>query len=190
MGAGRNDGATFGKENRAPGTPLTIHGDAGSAARFFNELPPDNISDGRGIHRARFVYFAKPTKAEKNYGIDGPEEESAAFDHRPTKRTNPEKWANIDSPHARVSKRKNNHPTVKRKALMIWLIRLITPPGGTVLDAFMGSGTTAVAAIETGHPFIGIEKDRNSFYISVSRALAAPAPLFPDSQPSVFESEQ
>jgi site-specific DNA-methyltransferase (adenine-specific) len=53
----------------------------------------------------------------------------------------------------------NNHPTVKPIELMKYLIRLITPPGGTVLDPFTGSGSTGCAAVELGHPFIGCELD-------------------------------
>ena len=52
----------------------------------------------------------------------------------------------------------NNHPTVKPIKLMTYLIRLVTPPGGTTLDPFMGSGSTGVAAVENGFDFIGIER--------------------------------
>jgi site-specific DNA-methyltransferase (adenine-specific) len=53
----------------------------------------------------------------------------------------------------------NNHPTVKPIELMKYLIKLITPPGGTVLDPFNGSGSTGCAAVELGHPYIGCELD-------------------------------
>lgn len=53
----------------------------------------------------------------------------------------------------------NNHPTVKPIELMKYLIRLITPAGGTVLDPFNGSGSTGCAAVELGHPYIGCELD-------------------------------
>lgn len=62
----------------------------------------------------------------------------------------------------------NVHPTVKSVALMRWLARLITPPGGLVLDPFAGSGTTGVACIEEGFQFIGIEREDE--YITVARA--------------------
>lgn len=168
-----------------PGYPVTGFGDMGSTARFFNSFPLQE----RKPHAARFVYFAKPTKAERNFGIDGPTKDPAVFTHRPTKKSNPEKWKNIDSPYGRASKRKNNHPTVKRKALMMWLIRLITPPGGIVLDSFMGSGSTGVAAIELGHPFIGIEQGPDSFEVATMRILAAPAPLLPDTQLAILDQE-
>src|SRR5690606_28945352 len=53
----------------------------------------------------------------------------------------------------------NNHPTVKPIKLMRYLCRLVTPPGGTVLDPFAGSGTTLLAAIQEGFSCIGIEKE-------------------------------
>lgn len=53
----------------------------------------------------------------------------------------------------------NNHPTVKPVALMKYLIKLVTPPGGTVLDPFNGSGSTGMAAVELGHEYIGCELD-------------------------------
>lgn len=59
----------------------------------------------------------------------------------------------------------NTHPTVKSSGLMTYLIKLITPPNGVVLDPFAGSGTTLVAAKNLGHSFIGIEKD--SEYIKI-----------------------
>jgi len=55
--------------------------------------------------------------------------------------------------------RKNQHPTVKPIALMRWLCKLVTPPGGLVLDPFMGSGTTGCAAALEGFHFVGIERE-------------------------------
>jgi site-specific DNA-methyltransferase (adenine-specific) len=57
----------------------------------------------------------------------------------------------------RTKETKNIHPTVKPTALMQYLVKLITPPGGTVLDPFTGSGSTGKAAILEGFDFIGIE---------------------------------
>ena len=61
----------------------------------------------------------------------------------------------------------NNHPTVKPVALMRYLCRLVTPPGGLVLDPFMGSGTTGLAATEEGFQFFGIE--REAAYVDIAR---------------------
>ena len=62
----------------------------------------------------------------------------------------------------------NNHPTVKPIALMEYLIKMVTPKGGVVLDPFTGSGTTGVAALQNGYKFIGIEKE--SEYIPIIEA--------------------
>ncbi len=74
---------------------------------------------------------------------------------------------------AKASKRDrgegNVHPTVKNTKLMEYLIRLITPPGGTVLDPFMGSGSTGVAAKRLGSGFVGIEKEVEYFEIASKR---------------------
>lgn len=78
---------------------------------------------------------------------------------------------------AKASKRDrgtdNKHPTVKSTKLMSYLITLVTPPGGTVLDPFMGSGSTGVAAIRDGFDFVGIEKEEEYFNIAESRIKAA-----------------
>lgn len=62
----------------------------------------------------------------------------------------------------------NVHPTVKPIALMEWLVRLVAPPGGTVLDPFTGSGTTGVAAVRAGFNFVGIE--REDAYVEIARS--------------------
>jgi hypothetical protein len=63
----------------------------------------------------------------------------------------------------------NNHPTVKPIALMRWLVRLVTPPGGVVLDPFLGSGTTGVAALREGFSFVGIEREAPYVEIATRR---------------------
>jgi site-specific DNA-methyltransferase (adenine-specific) len=73
--------------------------------------------------------------------------------------------------------RRNDHPTVKPIELMRWLVRLVTPPHGTVLDPFMGSGTTGMACRYELREFIGIE--REAAYVRIAeRRIAAVAPLF------------
>lgn len=73
---------------------------------------------------------------------------------------------------------KNTHPTVKPTALMVYLCRLVTPPGGTVLDMFCGSGSTGKAAEKCGFEFIGIDEDPQATEISEKRVDAARLPLF------------
>jgi DNA modification methylase len=67
---------------------------------------------------------------------------------------------------------KNHHPTVKPVALMRWLIRLVTPPGGIVLDPFMGSGSTGVAAMLEGMRFVGIDREAEYAEIAHARIIA------------------
>ena len=70
----------------------------------------------------------------------------------------------------------NTHPTVKPQELMKYLCRLVTPKGGTVLDPFMGSGSTGMAAKDEGFEFIGIEREKEYFEIAEKRINDA-APL-------------
>lgn len=63
----------------------------------------------------------------------------------------------------------NNHPTVKPTEPMAYLCRLVTPPGGVVLDPFMGSGSTGKAAVREGFHFIGMEMDPDYFEIAKTR---------------------
>ena len=64
---------------------------------------------------------------------------------------------------------RNHHPTVKPTALMRYLIRLITPPGGVVLDPFAGSGSTGKGAVLDGYSFIGCEIDPDYYEIARRR---------------------
>jgi hypothetical protein len=70
----------------------------------------------------------------------------------------------------------NTHPTVKPTDLMRYLCRLVTPPGGIVLDPFMGSGSTGKAALLEGFRFIGIERDPKYFAIAQARVNSDPIP--------------
>ena len=72
------------------------------------------------------------------------------------------------SGNERTTSRANTHSTVKPTDLMRYLCRLVTPAGGTVLDPFMGSGSTGKAAMLEGFRFIGIEQDAE--YLDISRA--------------------
>jgi site-specific DNA-methyltransferase (adenine-specific) len=76
----------------------------------------------------------------------------------------PKSERNLGLPDGQI----NMHPCVKRIELMEWLIRLVTPVGGSVLDPFAGSGSTGVAALRQGYKFVGIEQGGcNDEYISV-----------------------
>lgn len=121
--------------------------------------------------KARFFYTAKPSKRERDTGLDAFEEK--AWVQWQTANGTSGSASSISA--GRNTKKKNNHPTCKPVALMRYLIRLVTPRGGTVLDIFMGSGTTGVAAIEEGFKFEGIEN--NPAYLDIAKARIGHAEL-------------
>ena len=108
---------------------------------------------------ARFFYCAKANKRDRNDGLDGFEVK------RPDTRT---KTGMGTFDEKGVAAQSNHHPTVKPIALMQYLVRLITPPTGIVLDPFMGSGSTGKACMYEGFGFIGI--DQSEEYVKISQA--------------------
>ena len=134
-----------GRGSSAPNGPQ--HGDTGGASRFF--------------------YVAKPSRAERDLGCA---ELPAKSGGEATDREDDSKGT--ENPRAGVGRTggaRNYHPTVKPIALMRYLCRLITPPGGVVLDPFTGSGTTGMAALAEGLSFIGIEREAEYFEIAKAR---------------------
>lgn len=108
---------------------------------------------------ARFFYCAKTSKRDRDEGLEGFE---------PAK-TNDGRKVDADNAYQRgATLRANVHPTVKPTDLMRYLCRLVTPPGGVVLDPFMGSGSTGKAARLEGFQFIGIEREEE--YLEIARA--------------------
>lgn len=114
---------------------------------------------------SRFFYCAKSSSAERNAGLDG-----LPMTAKPT-------WSSGEAnPGAfqsdgTASHARNVHPTVKPIELMRWLVRLVTSPGGIVLDPFAGSGTTGIAAVLEGFDFVGVERD--DAYAEIARARIA-----------------
>jgi len=119
----------------------------------------EGYNDSGGV--SRFFYVAKASRAERNAGLEGFEEGPAPG----SKRSAPAegRTSALGRPRA------NHHPTVKPVALMRWLVRLVTPTGGTVLDPFAGSGTTGIAAALEGFRFIGMEQDAGYAEIAEAR---------------------
>jgi DNA modification methylase len=114
---------------------------------------------------ARFFYCAKASKKDRDEGCE-----------RIAKKQNANWPQNLDGNDQRgAALRSNNHPTVKPTALMRYLCRLVTPPGGAVLDPFMGSGSTGKAAVLEGFQFIGIEREAEYAEIAKARIAAAEA---------------
>jgi site-specific DNA-methyltransferase (adenine-specific) len=112
---------------------------------------------------SRFFYQAKVSKAERNMGLDGFDEQDITDG---STRTNEETGRAFG---ANRKNKTNTHPTVKPVALMAYLCRLITPPNGIVLDPFMGSGSTGIAAQLEGFRFCGMEMDKDYFKIAEAR---------------------
>jgi len=122
---------------------------------------------------ARFFYCAKASKADRDAGLDA--FNSKASSSMPGRR-NPEnaEWDTGNDVTSRfVTNRKNVHPTVKPTDLMRYLCRLVTPPNGTILDPFTGSGSTGKAAMLEGFQFIGIEREAE--YCEIARARISKA---------------
>ncbi|MBK6920586.1 MAG: site-specific DNA-methyltransferase [Deltaproteobacteria bacterium] len=122
---------------------------------------------------SRFFYVAKASRSEREAGLEAaglPIRSGGELTDRE------DGSAGLNSPRAGAGckgGRRNHHPTVKPVALMRYLIRLITPPGGLVLDPFAGSGTTLVAAVLEGFDALGIEMTED--YLPIARARIAHA---------------
>lgn len=125
----------------------TIHGHQWGTMQ--GNRGPRGYSDTGGA--SRFFYVAKASRSERNAGLEGMERKTP---HPPG--GDGRAW---DIAGSNSKPRENYHPTVKPMALMRWLCRLVTPPGGLILDPFMGSGTTGCAAVFEGFGFVGFEQD-------------------------------
>lgn len=141
----------------------THEASTGTASRFFHCFTPD----------VPFLYCAKSSRSERNLGCEELEELE-----RHTQGRDEVKWIDrLDGKgkvpvNARIQPSANIHPTVKSVSLMKYLVSLITPDNGIVLDMFAGSGSTGVAAIAEGYHFIGIEQSDtpDEPYCTIARA--------------------
>ena len=119
---------------------------------------------------SRYFYCAKTSKAERNQGLDNlPTKKASSMPGRRNPDDMKDSKIDNDVTGRFVTQKKNIHPTVKPIKLMKYLCRLITPKGGTVLDPFMGSGSTGMAAKEENFEFVGIEKEEEYFNIATAR---------------------
>lgn len=118
-----------------------VMGDDGSAARFF--------------------YCAKANSKDRNEGLEN-------YKNGQRDLFSGDNNADTDDSVSNEDKRKNTHPTVKPTELMRYLIKMVTPAGGTVLDPFTGSGSTGKAAMLDGYKFVGIEM--NEEYVAIAKA--------------------
>jgi len=123
-------------------------------------------TEGLG-HASRFFYCAKASKRDRDEGCENMPSTSAA-----DMVGRDEGSDGMNSPRSgagRASGARNFHPTVKPTELMRWLVRLVTPPSGVVLDPFTGSGSTGKAAVMEGFNFIGCELSGDYMRIAVAR---------------------
>jgi site-specific DNA-methyltransferase (adenine-specific) len=145
-------GGIAGNEGDGP-APDAGYGDSGGASRFF--------------------YTAKASRAERNAGleVDVPNDRFRTRICEGCGKNVPAQGAcGCDAPirWEAAQPTRNVHPTVKPIALMRWLCRLVTPPGGTILDPFAGSGTTGCAAVLEGFEFVGTEREAE--YVALAEA--------------------
>jgi site-specific DNA-methyltransferase (adenine-specific) len=134
---------------------------------ILDEIAGELLDEQSGISKpSRFFYQAKVSKQERNMGLDGFEDKNNKFGNQKN---------GDDIGNGSVNDRfttqpsKNSHPTVKPVSLMSYLVRLVTPPNGIVLDPFMGSGSTGIAAQLEGFRFVGMEMDSDYFKIAEAR---------------------
>ncbi|WP_244125058.1 DNA-methyltransferase [Burkholderia gladioli] len=158
-----------------------------SADRRYTNAGGTNFAATPGARRldtgsaARFFYCAKASRADRNDGVGGSDEPAVETNATMREREIAD-WS---------ARNGNHHPTVKPTELMAYLCRLVTPPGGVVLDPFMGSGSTGKACVREGFGFVGI--DLTPEYVEIGRAriehelgrLAAEA-AERDRQPDLF----
>lgn len=125
--------------------PNQIYGDTGGASRFF--------------------YCPKASKRDRNEGCDALEEKTTRGAIGLNKVGGKPTGYNKDGNR----KSQNHHPTVKPTDLLAYLVRLVTPKGGIVLDPFMGSGSTGKACMREGMNYIGIEMNKEYYEIAKAR---------------------
>lgn len=146
--AGQN---CYGMMKRGRGNEASANSENAGAVGFKMKPGARRLDAGSA---ARFFYCAKTSRKDRNEGLTDP---GPQFAHGNTLR----KVENTDTAG-------NTHPTVKPTDLMAYLLRLVTPPGGTALDPFMGSGSTGKAAMREGFRFIGCELDEK--YMAIAKA--------------------
>jgi site-specific DNA-methyltransferase (adenine-specific) len=147
---GHPGGSTFGGSEMGENVIGTWFGDTGGASRFFHNsqwTPADDITP--------FIYQAKAGKKERNAGLEGLDARKSGKMMRTANNTSDQQSEGFERFGTEPSQ--NFHPTVKPVQLMRYLIKMITPPNGIVLDPFLGSGTTAVAAVLEGFDWKGCE---------------------------------
>jgi DNA modification methylase len=141
------------EKGRWPANLLLSHGRRCTGSRCERDCPIELLGE-----RHRFFYAAKAN----------PREREAGCEQLPRRVRQTFKIGAEQEKEARARPVANIHPTVKPIELMRWLVRLLTPPGGLVLDPFTGSGSTGAAVVLEGARFLGIEREAS--YVPIARA--------------------
>ncbi len=148
--------------------------DVEEAFKPYNEMGKEPFS--------RFFYCAKPTVKERDRGLKSLDDQPHALSGgaRKAVERGETEYTTKEGLHQseqggfnKITMRKNIHPTVKPLKLMRWLCKLIVPPGGVVMDPYLGSGTTGAAALLEGFRFIGAEREAKYARIARGRLLHA-----------------
>lgn len=141
------------ERGRWPANLLLSHGRKCTRSRCERDCPIELLGE-----RHRFFYAAKAPRRERDAGCE----------QLPRRVVQTFKIGAKNEQLCKANPVANIHPTVKPLDLMRWLVRLIAPPGGLVLDPFTGSGSTGAAAVHEGARFLGIEREGE--YIPIARA--------------------
>jgi DNA modification methylase len=153
------------RSNRGGVSKNEVYGEFANASRY-----ECGYADSGGA--SRFFYTAKASRREREAGLDGmPERMIAVSNGAQAAADRGEQYGEGTIGMNRPKHTTNVHPTVKPIALMRWLCRLVTPPGGLVLDPFNGSGSTGCAAVLEGFRYLGAELDAD--YVEIARKRIA-----------------
>ena len=169
-GMGKFSGEYFNQKGRFPANLVFSHTPYCTDEICDITCAVKGLNTQAGQEVSRFFYVPKISSSERNAGLEQlPKQRRASANHGKVAERH-----EVDDVSSRYlpNPSANTHPTVKPKKLMGYLIKLITPPNGTVLDPFMGSGSTGVAAKENGFRFVGVEKELEYFNISTARIKA------------------
>ena len=162
---GRKNQNVYGAMRRGRGDEPSADSENNGSVGFRMKPGARRTDEGSA---ARFFYCAKASKADRNAGCEALPDKLFRISTAAAAAARGDHYDNGDGGVNKTTLRKNNHPTVKPTDLMRYLCRLVTPPGGVVLDPFMGSGSTGRGALLEGFQFIGIEQD--PAYLEIARA--------------------
>jgi len=167
----------YGAMRRGRGDEASAENENGGTVGFRMRPGARRLDEGSA---ARFFYCAKASRDDRNEGTQELPQKLGGM----VSNTSGQHMTRRDEGYDRKPQG-NSHPTVKPTDLMRYLCRLVTPPGGLVLDPFMGSGSTGKAAVLEGFRFVGCELDES--YLAIARARIGFAARV-GHQPSLLEA--